>query len=211
MSRRIETVNGQGRLIIDSMSGNVVGLAFVGQDSFNRPIAEPKINVIPEIVPRKSVKPDIAYMNIENLGIIRDRVLRRRLLLDTSSYEALAKELVVFRGGTKIELSPKEELQRGYSVRLNIGVIACTTSVLEDDLETPFNRDSYQILGVYNQYKGTGRVSTDKATREHITIQRSDVNHPQSFAIYECFFANPQDAIKVKKSNFGKTGYWSKK
>ena len=210
MSRAIENITGQGRIIFNSITGDVVELGFVGQNSLTKP-NQSEVSVIPDIAVRKSIKPDLAYMNVDNLDIIRDRVLRRRLLLDTSSYEALAKELIVFRGGTKIELSPKEELKRGYSVRLNIGVIACPTSVLENDFETPFNRDSYQILGVYNEYKGTGRVSTDKATREYITIQRSDVNHPQSLGIYECFFANPTDSIKVRKSNFGKTGYWSKK
>lgn len=200
-----ENIKGQGRFIFDMASGSVSGITYIGQRE------KSKVPEITKNITSEHTKPSLAYMNGENLDIIRDRVLARRLLLDISSHEALAKGLVVFRRGTKIQLSPKEELMRGYSINLNISIIACPTSILENDLDTPIGRNDYQILGVFNEFKGTGRVSTDKATRDYITIQRSDIAHPQSLAIYECFFANPSDSIKVKESRFGKTSFWYKK
>lgn len=211
MSKSIENVPGQGRILFDSIDGNIIGVGFVGDARTNLKSQQKESLHLPEIISRNKPKPDMAYMNVDNLDIIRERVLQKGLSLNTSSYDELTKGLVVFSRGTIIGLSPKEELNQGYLVRFNIGVIACTTSALENDYQTPFGQTGYQILGVFNEYKGTGRVSTDKATRKYVTIQRSDVDHPQPLAIYECFFANPNNSIEVRKSRFGKTEYWWKK
>ena len=159
----------------------------------------------------KDEKPTIAFINSENLGIIKSRILKNRWPVNISSDEELIKQLVVFQYGTRIKRNPKEEIIHGYTVNLNIGVIACKSNDLVNDYETPFGYSEYKMLGVYASYKATNRVSTDKCTRSYATIQRSDKEHPEQLPVGECFFAQIKDRIEVKKSRFEKTGYWPRK
>jgi hypothetical protein len=105
---------------------------------------------------------------------------------------------------------PAEEKRRKYSVRLNIGIIAWKYQVI-DNYTVPDECDSYQILGVYNQFKGTGKVSTDKCLRKFATIQKSNSNHPESVRVGSIFFAKPKDEISVRMSDSGETKYLYKK
>ncbi|MDD4938148.1 MAG: hypothetical protein PHX34_04030 [Candidatus Shapirobacteria bacterium] len=180
-------------------------------------IPEPKI-----IIPRQSVQkynpergntiyeketkgerlPDVAYMNSENLGLIRERIKFN------GSDEELIGKLVVFMGRkTEIKLDHKEK----FTTNLNIGVIAQETLYI-DEWQIPEGYKYYQLLGVYSEYKATGKVSTDKSVRDYATIQRSNCPHPETFHLGGCFLAKSKDAIKVKKSKYEKTGYfWNKK
>ncbi len=169
-----------------------------------------ELREIKKFEPKKE-KPSTAFINSENLAIINNRVLKNGWPIDTSSEEKLIQQLVVFQYGTRIKLKPKEEEMRGYSIKLNIGVIACRSNDLINDYETPFGYSEYKMLGVYASYKATNRVSTDKCTRSYATIQRSDKEHPEQLPVGECFFAQIKDRIEVKKSRFEKTGYWPRK
>ncbi len=155
--------------------------------------------------------PVCAFINTEGLMIIRDRVNEKRNAF-VGTDEELAKKLVVFMGGrTKIQLDPSEESRKGYEVKLNIGIIAWETPAI-DEQDIPDGHGFYQLLGVYREYKATGKVSTDKSIRKYATIQKSNKNHPEAFYVGECFFARQKEAIKVKKSNYERTGYfWGRK
>lgn len=157
--------------------------------------------------------PSCAYINTEGLMIIRNRINENKMVFSGSN-EELANKLVVFMGGrTKIHLDPTEEFKKGYEIRLNIGIIAWKTPAT-DDQDIPVGHDFYQFLGVYKEYKATGKVSTDKSTRKFATIQKSNKNHPENIYVGEYFFAKPQDAIMVRKSSstIERTGYyWGKK
>lgn len=165
-----------------------------------------KGNILYEKETREKKLPDVAYMNSENLGLIRERIKFN------GSDEELIGKLVVFTGKkTEIKIDPQEEKIKKYSVNLNIGIIAWEKLAI-DDFDIPNGYRFYEILGVYSEYKATGKVSTDKCTRGYATIQRSDRTHPDPFYLGEGFFAKPEDAIKVKKSKYEKTGYfWNKK
>ena len=149
-------------------------------------------------------KPYAASINEDNLAVIREVTHSR------DANEDLIKKLVVFYGRTPISLEPAEEKRRKYSVRLNIGIIAWKYQVI-DNYTVPDECDSYQILGVYNQFKGTGKVSTDKCLRKFATIQKSNSNHPESVRVGSIFFAKPKDEISVRMSDSGETKYLYKK
>ena len=150
-------------------------------------------------------------MNSENLGIIRERLKFK------GTDKELTDRLVVFSGNpedkkkaTEIKLDPKKENKRGYTTRLNMSIIAQEALAI-DDFDVPNGFKFYQLLGVYRQYKGTGKVSTDKATKRCATVQRSNCPHPDYIYLGEHFFADPNNAIEVKKSKYEKTGYYWKK
>ena len=162
-------------------------------------------------------KPDCAYINSEGLRIIRNRINKRNDDLKRDplncSDDELANLLTVFEKGTEIYLNPPHKETSKYSICLGIDVIAWKTPYMDtQDVEKSVGYEKYQLLGVYRQFKGTGKPSTDKAIRGYATIQRSDRDHPEDFFVESCFFTRPDKAVLVKKSKLEKTSfYWKEK
>ena len=168
-------------------------------------VLPPTPRIIQEpIVRSEERRPNIAYINSENLDIIKKRIDFPR------SDEELIEKLVVFQGWkTEIKIGPIKEKNK-YSVKLNLGVIAQEIPAT-DEWEVSDGYKFYQLLGVYSEYNGNPKVNKNKSIRDYATIQRSNCPHPEPFHVGENFFAKPEDAIEVKRSKFERTGYsWKK-
>lgn len=162
-------------------------------------------------------KPDVAYMSKKNLDIIRGRIKFE------GSDEQLTARLVVFVGcfkqaekATEIVMNQREEIAKGYLVKLNNSTIAQEATNI-DDWQTPFGYKMYECLGVFDNFKGTGKVSTDKSTRGWSTSQKyrrengeltQYIDYPDNLYINDTFFARPDDAVEVRHSKYEKTDFW---
>ena len=157
----------------------------------------------------KKEKPQGAAMSTELLRIIKERINRQRKKKDQPEVvlndTEFAKKLIVFRVGTEIKTDPDDT-----ETRINSSVVAWETNSM-DNQDIPYGCKFYQLLGVFAEFKATGKVSTDKCTRSYATIQRSDCVHPENLRVSEFFYANPLDEIKVIKSRFEKTGFYYSK
>lgn len=185
--------------------------------SLQTPPSTTEIPIKPKTKKERKGKPNIAYMSGENLNIIR-----KRIGFDGSN-EQLAMKLVVFVGGfkeaekaTEIVINQREEIEKRYLVKLNNSTIAREVTNI-DDWTTPFGYKMYECLGVFDDFKDTGKVSTDKSTRDWSTFQKyirengelvQYIKHPEPLHVRDTFFARPDDAVEVRQSRYEKTAFW---
>lgn len=146
-------------------------------------------------------KPIYAYVNGETLKIIRSRI---RSKYQGYSDNELAENLLVFqgRGKTNIEFEKRDSC----STILLSSVIAVEFS--SDPDNTPLDYKMYELLGIFTQPTGTGKPGTDRAVSKYARIQRKNMNHPSTFEVGLCFFARPEDAIKVRVSQINETCFF---
>ncbi len=159
------------------------------------------LKLIPTKEPVVEKKPIYAYVNGETLKIIRSRIKSK---YQEYSDNQLAENLLAFQGGGKTNIEFKKDDET--STILLSSIIAVEFS--SDPDNTPLGHKMYELLGIFTQPIGTGRPGSDRAVSMYARIKRGNIKHPSTFEVGYCFFARPEDAIKVRISQKNETGFF---